>query len=86
MRKLRKKFSRPGMLWDTKLIEEDKSILKEYGLRRKGEIWKTKEIVRDFRRRARELNAIRDKIKMVESLLLVVEKQDRKGARKELQA
>ncbi len=51
------------MVWDTKLIEEDKAILAEYGLRRKHEIWKTKEIVRDFRRRARELNATRDKEK-----------------------
>ncbi len=51
------------MLWDTKLIEEDRAILTEYGLRRKHEIWTTKETVRDFRRRARELNAIRDKSK-----------------------
>lgn len=51
------------MLWDAKLIEEDKAILTEFGLRRKSEIWKVKETVRDFRRRARELNAIRDKSK-----------------------
>ncbi len=56
------------MLWDAKLIEEDRAILTEYGLRRKHEIWTTKEIVRDFRRRARELNAIRDKSK--EQILL----------------
>ncbi len=63
MRNIRKKFSRPRMIWDTKLIEEDKAILREFGLRRKQEIWKTKEVVRDFRRRARELNASRDKNK-----------------------
>src|SRR3989338_4872793 len=75
MRNIRRKFSRPRMLWDTKLIEEDKAILSEYGLRRKHEIWKTKEAVRDFRRRAREINASKDKNK--EKVL--IEKVNRLG-------
>src|SRR3989338_2941922 len=75
MRNIRRKFSRPRMLWDTKLIEEDKAILSEYGLRRKHEIWKTKEAVRDFRRRARELNASKDRNK--EKVL--IEKVNRLG-------
>src|SRR3989344_5281 len=63
MRKFKNKYSRPRMLWDTALIAEDKVILKEYGLRRKKEIWAVKALVSNFRRRARELNAIKNKDK-----------------------
>ncbi len=63
MRKLRNKFGRPRMIWDTDLIAEDKAIINEYGLRRKREIWAVRALVSDFRRRARELNAIKNKEK-----------------------
>ncbi len=48
------------MMWNTALIADDKAILEEYGLRRKREIWSAKAVVSDFRRRARELNAVKD--------------------------
>ena len=48
------------MIWNANLIAEDKKILEEFGLRRKGEIWKAKSILRGFRRRARELTALKD--------------------------
>ena len=68
MRKLQNKFTRPRVLWDTALIAEDKEILKEYGLRRKKEIWAIKSLVSNFRRRARELNAIKNQEKEKELL------------------
>ena len=68
MRRITNKYSRPRMIWDEKLIEEDKAIKSTYGVRRKREIWSAKEVVRDFRRRARELNALKDKEK--EKILL----------------
>ncbi len=53
------------MIWDAELIAEDKSILGEYGLRRKKEIWAAKSLVSNFRRRARELNATKNKEKEI---------------------
>jgi small subunit ribosomal protein S4 len=41
-------------------IEEERNLLKEYGLRRKKEIWRAEAIVREFRRRARNLIATKD--------------------------
>lgn len=61
MRKLRNKFKRPKVIWDAELIAEDKAIISEYGLRRKKEIWAAKALVRSFRQRARDLNAVKDK-------------------------
>lgn len=63
MRKLKNRFKRPRMVWDSVLIESDKTILKDYGLRRKREIWAAQETLRRFRQRARELNATQDKVK-----------------------
>ena len=60
MRRLRKKFKRPRKPWDLKRMEEEKELLKKYGLRRKKEIWKTETILRNYRRRARELNAVKN--------------------------
>ncbi len=61
MRRLRNKFKRPKAPWYLPRIEEERKIMKEYGLRRKREIWSAQEILRKFRRRARELNAVQNK-------------------------
>ena len=63
MRKLKRKYKRPRILWNVKQIEDDKATLTEFGMRRKREIWRTQEMLRNFRRRARELNSTRDKLK-----------------------
>jgi small subunit ribosomal protein S4 len=63
MRKLKKKLKRPRAPWDSTRLEEEKKILKEFGLRRKREIWSAGEIVRNFRRRARNLVAVKDEKK-----------------------
>lgn len=68
MRRIRKKFKRPRVPWDSATIEEQKGVLREYGLRRKKEIWIAQEMLRNFRRRARELIAERDEEK-TEALL-----------------
>ena len=56
------------MGWNATLIAQDKTILDEYGLRRKREIWAAKAMVSGFRRRARELNAVKNK--QLENILL----------------
>ena len=57
MRKIRKKFKNPRMSWDSSDIADRKAIIGDYGLRRRREILIAQEILRNFRRRARELIA-----------------------------
>ncbi len=59
-KKQRKKYESPRKLWDKSRIEKDKKTLDEFGLRRKRELWRFESILREFRRRARELQAKRD--------------------------
>jgi len=68
LRRLKKKYKRPKKPWDKERIEEEKRLIEKYGLRRKREIWRAREILRRFRRRARRLAAERDKEK--EKILL----------------
>jgi small subunit ribosomal protein S4 len=63
MRRIRKTFKRPKKAWDLARIKDDKILLNKYGLRRKRELWKGEEILRNFRGRARELIASEDKEK-----------------------
>ena len=62
-KKQRKKYESPKKLWNKKRIETDKKTLEDFGLRRKHEIWRAESILRDFRRRARELQASQDEEK-----------------------
>lgn len=62
-KKQRKKYEVPRKLWDKNRIEKERKIIDEFGLRRKRELWKSESILRDFRRRARELQAKRDDVK-----------------------
>lgn len=63
MRRLRKKYEKPRRIWDKERIEEEKSILKEYGLKRKKELWRSEALLRKWRRIARELIGKRDEKK-----------------------
>ncbi len=56
-KKQRRKYERPKRPYDRERIERERKLLQEYGLRRKKEIWAAESILRDFRRRARELQA-----------------------------
>jgi len=67
-KKHRKKYSRPLKPWDEVRIESEKKILKEYGLRRKAEIWKTEAKLRNIRGLARILRAKKDEKKEQEFL------------------
>lgn len=60
MRKIRKTYSRPRKPWDKARIEEEKKIMKKYGLRRKREIWRATALLRKFRQRARNLAAVKN--------------------------
>ena len=64
MRKIRRKFKSLRLSWDSDEIAERKSIMGTYGLRRRKEILIAQEILRNFRRRARELISVKDERKM----------------------
>lgn len=59
-RKSKKKFSKPKKIWDNERIERERGLMREYGLRRKKEVWKTESFLRDLRRQAKNLIARRD--------------------------
>jgi len=61
MKKQKRKFERPLKLWSKTRIEEEKKLLRDYGLRRKHEIWRAESILRNYRRIARGLAARKDK-------------------------
>jgi small subunit ribosomal protein S4 len=63
MKRFRKKYKKPRRPWDKALLEEERKIMVEFGLRRKKELWRAKEELRKYRRMARDLNARRDKEK-----------------------
>jgi len=58
-KKQRRKHETPKKPWDKARIEHEQHLLKNYGLRRKKELWRAESVLRDFRRRARELQAHR---------------------------
>lgn len=71
MRKLKKTYSKPLRPWDKTRIEEEKKLMRAYGLRRKREIWKAASILRSYRQRARNLAATKNIIeekKLLEKL------------------
>ncbi|MFC2142901.1 30S ribosomal protein S4 [Candidatus Aenigmatarchaeota archaeon] len=62
-KKHRRKTSNPFRPYDKERIQREKTIMKEFGLRRKKEIRKAESILRNFRRRARRLQASKDENK-----------------------
>jgi small subunit ribosomal protein S4 len=58
-KKPKKKYSTPSHPWQKVRIEEEKELLKEYGLKNKKEIWKATSILRKFKNQAKDLIASR---------------------------
>jgi small subunit ribosomal protein S4 len=67
-KKQKRKFEKPRRPFDKERIEREEKIRRDYGLRRKKEILRAEGIVRDFRRRARSLQAEPDEEKEKELL------------------
>lgn len=61
MKRIRKKYEKPTRPWDKERIEKEKELIKNYGLKKKQEIWRAEFILRKYRRLARELTAKSDK-------------------------
>lgn len=56
-KKKRKKFHRPSHPWQKERIEEERIILKEYGLKNKREIWKANSLLKNFKNQVKRLIA-----------------------------
>ena len=52
-KKQRKKFAKPSHPWQKERIADEKGILKQYGLRRKYEVWKMDSLLKKFLNRAK---------------------------------
>jgi len=59
-RKSKKAFSRPTRPYDKDRITAEKVLMKEFGLRRKNEIYRAEEFIRDLKRRVRMFIASKD--------------------------
>jgi small subunit ribosomal protein S4 len=55
MKRKHKNYSRPKRPFDKRRIDEEKEIVKEYGLKNKKEIWKADTKIKRFRERAKKL-------------------------------
>jgi len=54
----RAKFERPSHPWEGQRILAENELLKKYGLKNKKELWRSQFVLRRFRQRARELQAL----------------------------
>lgn len=63
-RRVRRKFSGPSHPWQKERIDEEKELLKEYGLKNKTEVWKVVSKLRNFKTQVK--NIIRTKSEQTE--------------------
>ena len=54
-RRLRKKYSTPRHPWQRDRIEDERILIKEYGLKNKKELWKMSSLLRNFTNHAKRL-------------------------------
>ena len=71
IKKIRKKYSKPSHPWRIERITEDNQVIKEYGIPKKTELWKTKAKLESFKNQAKRLSARTDKQAEIERNNLV---------------
>lgn len=54
----RAKYERPSHPWEGERIKAENELLKKYGLKNKKELWRSQFVLRRFRQRARQLQAL----------------------------
>jgi len=70
-RKLRKKYDLPSHPWQKDRIEEERELIKEYGLKNKKEVWKAETMLKKFKEQVKSLATRRDDQAAVEQKQLV---------------
>lgn len=61
MKSQKKKYSTPTAPFDKERLEREKVLLKEFGLRKKRDLWRAEALLRKYRRLAREVAAKENK-------------------------
>lgn len=57
-KKQRKKYRTPGHPWQKERIDEENTLIKEYALKNKKEIWRHKSLLENFSNQAKKLTAL----------------------------
>ena len=70
-RKLRKKYQTPTHPWQKLRIDEEMSLVKEYGFKNKTELWKLNSVLRTFKNRVKNLIPKRDETAEQEKKMIV---------------
>ena len=70
-RKPKKQYSVPLQLWNKNRLEEERPLIKEFGLKNKKELWKTTTLLRKYARQAKFLIASRGKQAEIEKKQLI---------------
>jgi small subunit ribosomal protein S4 len=58
IKKIRKKYSKPSHPWRQSRIDEENAIIKEYGISKKTELWKTISKLESFKNQAKSVAAV----------------------------
>ena len=70
-RKQRKKYTKPQHPWQKERIEEEKELIKSYGLKNKKEIWVMDSLLRRFTSQAKRLTSLTTKQAEIEKSLFL---------------
>jgi small subunit ribosomal protein S4 len=76
-RRIRKKFSGPSHPWQKERIDEEKNLLKEYGLKNKREVWKATSKLRNFKIQTKKIirtkseQSEKEKIQLLKKLVTI---------------
>jgi small subunit ribosomal protein S4 len=70
-KKQKKKYQTPGHPWQKTRIDEEKNLIKEYGLKNKREIWKMDSKLRKFKSQVKKLITAPTKQKKIEKTQLL---------------
>ncbi|MBD3203222.1 30S ribosomal protein S4 [Candidatus Woesearchaeota archaeon] len=60
-KKLRKKYSKPSHPWQKMRIEEERTLMNDYGLKNKKELWKMSSTLKKYKKRVKDLVPRKDK-------------------------
>src|SRR3989338_6826003 len=71
MKRIRRKFIPPTHPWQSSRIEKEKEYIKNYGFKRKSEIWRAESLLRKSKSQAKELTALKTKQSELETKQLI---------------
>ena len=71
MKRIRKKFIPPTHPWQSSRIEKEKEYIKNYGFKRKSEIWRAESLLRKSKSQAKKLTALKTKQSELETKQLI---------------